>query len=354
MWTQVNVIVSASMNAYFDPYTPRNVTTELDETIFMQCRVHNLDGKTQVSWIRRHDLQILTIGEMTFTPDKRFRVIHESGSTDWTLQLKHAKQEDAGIYECQVSSNPTVSLLVSLTILRSEVAIHGNFYVQLGSPLKLRCNVTASPSPPVRVYWYHNDSMIQYDQQSQRTQVFYELTEYSTTSILIVQDAKRTDSGKYTCKANSADNKSADVVVTNGKHTQAIVDMSSQSSSTSAAVSLSGRLYTVVAGLLLSLLLTAVQRGCFLRSDSSTPTRVRGRPAGTVRCCRSNCQRLRSNISAISWSKREDRLLTSRRVADTAADSTADDVVSAIRDVVSESADTKWRIKKSSVPDISY
>ncbi len=41
-----------------------------------------------MSWIRRSDLMILTIGETTYTQDKRFSPIHERGSDVWILKVR--------------------------------------------------------------------------------------------------------------------------------------------------------------------------------------------------------------------------------------------------------------------------
>lgn len=87
--------------------------------------------------------------------------------------------------------------------------------MEQGESLRLECNVTANPRPPVYVYWYHNNTIIT-DERTRRTQVIYERTTYSTVSILIVENARRTDSGTYMCKPDSASGTSAEVVVVNG------------------------------------------------------------------------------------------------------------------------------------------
>ena len=57
----------------------------------------------QVSWIRRSDLKILTIGLILYTKDNRFCPIHDPASNVWILKLAQAQVEDSGDYECQVS-----------------------------------------------------------------------------------------------------------------------------------------------------------------------------------------------------------------------------------------------------------
>ena len=55
-----------------------------------------------VSWIRLSDYQILTNGLRTFTGDKRFKLLHSAGSSEWTLELVSVSEKDEGGYQCQV------------------------------------------------------------------------------------------------------------------------------------------------------------------------------------------------------------------------------------------------------------
>ena len=56
----------------------------------------------QVSWVRRRDWHILTIGGGSYTTDGRVQVIYNDLKRDWVLQIKFVKDTDRGIYECQV------------------------------------------------------------------------------------------------------------------------------------------------------------------------------------------------------------------------------------------------------------
>lgn len=86
----------------------------------------------KVSWIRKHDLHVLTSGESTFTGDNRFSAHHDKdeslGATTgshsrmnfdldvWTLQIKFTRLTDAGEYQCQVNSEPKISISVFLNV----------------------------------------------------------------------------------------------------------------------------------------------------------------------------------------------------------------------------------------------
>jgi len=72
----------------------------------------------QVSWIRHRDIHILTVGAYTYTSDQRFQAIHHRSHSDqWTLHIKWAQKRDAGIYECQVSTQPVRSIFVTLNVV---------------------------------------------------------------------------------------------------------------------------------------------------------------------------------------------------------------------------------------------
>ncbi|GLH11028.1 Uncharacterized protein GBIM_15887 [Gryllus bimaculatus] len=72
---------------------------------------------SQVSWIRHRDIHILTVGGYTYTSDQRFQANHHRDNEDWTLQIKWAQKRDAGVYECQISTQPVRSYFVNLNIV---------------------------------------------------------------------------------------------------------------------------------------------------------------------------------------------------------------------------------------------
>ena len=93
-----------------------------------------------MSWIRQRELNgivrpvILTTGLFTYTSDQRFSVVQRSmteysssssitdGSlTDWVLQIKFVQPRDAGIYECQVSTEPRISENFHLNVVGNAV-----------------------------------------------------------------------------------------------------------------------------------------------------------------------------------------------------------------------------------------
>lgn len=71
----------------------------------------------QVSWIRKRDLHILTVGILTYTNDQRFQALHQEGSDEWTLKISSPQPRDSGTYECQVSMEPKISLAFRLSVI---------------------------------------------------------------------------------------------------------------------------------------------------------------------------------------------------------------------------------------------
>lgn len=72
---------------------------------------------SQVSWIRRRDFQLLTVGLSTYSSDDRFLVEHARHMGHWSLRIKSVRDEDKGLYECQLNLYPTVSIFVELKVV---------------------------------------------------------------------------------------------------------------------------------------------------------------------------------------------------------------------------------------------
>lgn len=67
--------------------------------------------------MRKRDMHILSAGISMYTSDLRFQVIHPEKSENWTLQIKSPQERDSGVYECQVSTEPKMSLNYSLNVI---------------------------------------------------------------------------------------------------------------------------------------------------------------------------------------------------------------------------------------------
>lgn len=206
---------------YFDNSTSRNVTTTSGKTAYLPCRVRHLGDRT-VSWIRRKDLHVLTVGRFTYTSDQRFQTIHLENSDDWTLQVKYPQRKDGGVYECQVSTVPKMSHFVTLNVIESKAKIIGGptLYINSGSTINLTCLVMESPVPPDYVFWYHNGKVINYD--SPRGISVHTEKAQRTTSKLLISNAQPNDSGNYSCVPSNAEPAAIGLHVLNGEHPAAM------------------------------------------------------------------------------------------------------------------------------------
>ncbi|XP_076334493.1 zwei Ig domain protein zig-8-like [Tachypleus tridentatus] len=211
-----------STSPSFDPSPSKNITTQIGQTVYLHCMVNNLGDKT-VSWIRRRDLHLLSVGTETYINDERFSAAHVEGTNDWPLQIKYPQLTDTGLYECQVSSDPKISFFVKLNVLEPKAEILGTrpLYVKTGTSINLTCVISDSPEPPVFVFWYHNDRMINYDRDRGKISL-QKGEDDAAISTLYIRDAQPTDSGNYTCGPSNSDATSISVFFLNGENPAAI------------------------------------------------------------------------------------------------------------------------------------
>lgn len=73
--------------------------------------------KKPISWLRVRDGHILTVDQTTFIADQRFQSIYTVDPERWSLQIKYVHIDDAGTYECQVSTEPKTSAIIYLFVI---------------------------------------------------------------------------------------------------------------------------------------------------------------------------------------------------------------------------------------------
>ncbi|XP_073960269.1 uncharacterized protein [Choristoneura fumiferana] len=248
---------------YFDDVSPRNVTAVVGQTAVLHCRAKHIGNRT-VSWMRKRDLHILTSHIFTYTGDARFSVLHREASDDWDLRVEYVQPRDAGVYECQINTEPKINMAVFLTVedeshtpateapSRSSAAaasIWGSqdVYVKKGSTISLTCSVNVHSSPPssASVLWYHGNSVVDFDSPRGGISLETEKTEGGTTSKLLVTKAALTDSGNYTCVPNNAHPASVSVHVLNGEHPAAMQTSNRASSYLTAQLSCAAITYLI-------------------------------------------------------------------------------------------------------------
>ncbi|XP_017461949.1 PREDICTED: uncharacterized protein LOC108355287 isoform X2 [Rhagoletis zephyria] len=185
---------------YFGTENSTVVTTQIGATAHIPCSVHNI-GDGVVSWIRKKDYHLLTVGLTTYSSDERFSATHLKHSEDWTLQIKFVQLRDAGVYECQVSTHPPTSIFLHLNVVaRAEITGPPIRYLTPGSTLRLQCRVVQNTEASEFIFWYHDNRMINYDSDrgiNVSTDPDFQSSE------LTIQRTRREHSGNFTCVASN-------------------------------------------------------------------------------------------------------------------------------------------------------
>uniref|UniRef100_A0A182JL28 Ig-like domain-containing protein n=1 Tax=Anopheles atroparvus TaxID=41427 RepID=A0A182JL28_ANOAO len=181
---------SAALQPYFDFDVPRNLTVTVGQTGFLHCRVERL-GDKDVAWIRQRDLHILTTGASTYTSDQRFQVIRQENSVNWTLQIKYPQVRDSGVYECQINTEPKMSLSYRLNVI-------GNTLIE---PAGQENDIHTSENRRIIVETDWTDVL---------------------TSRLKIKRVVQSDTGNYTCVPTMAKSASVYAHVISGEHPAAM------------------------------------------------------------------------------------------------------------------------------------
>ncbi|XP_034948618.1 lachesin-like [Chelonus insularis] len=155
-------------------YPLENVTIAQGRDATFTCVVNNLGGyrvspssytsgdhsgtKARVAWIKADTKAILAIHEHVITNNARLSVTHNDYNT-WTLNIKNAKEEDRGLYMCQVNTDPMKSqsafleVVIPPDIISEETS--GDLMVPEGSSAKLTCKARGYPEPEIT--WRRED-----------------------------------------------------------------------------------------------------------------------------------------------------------------------------------------------------
>ncbi|KAI8423497.1 hypothetical protein MSG28_012610, partial [Choristoneura fumiferana] len=186
------------------------VTSQTGSTALLPCVIRNI-GDGIISWIRRKDYHLLTVGLTTYSSDQRFQAIH----------LQHSEKRDAGVYECQVSSHPPTSIFLRLDVVEARAQISGptEKYLKPGSTLRLQCAVVQTTEAPAFVFWYHNSRMINYDAERG---INVTTDAAQRVSDLLIPAASAIHAGNYTCVPNNAVPASIYVHIFNGENPAAM------------------------------------------------------------------------------------------------------------------------------------
>jgi len=224
----------------FDTDLPQDVTGVTGQTAYLSCRVFERENKT-ISWIRHSDLHILTVGRYTYTADLRYQSIYNPTTDEWILQIKFLREQDRGMYECQVSSQPVRSFFVRLNIVdslpaekfgtlyndaglitgpRTSILSGKEVHVETGSTLNLTCLVENFKIKPHYLLWFFKNQTIDYTSPRGGISVVNSENEVPINddipvsqqtrhtgfkSTLLLHRVSDLDSGSYTCRPSNSD-----------------------------------------------------------------------------------------------------------------------------------------------------
>ncbi|VVC93894.1 unnamed protein product [Leptidea sinapis] len=192
-----------SKNGIFLTENCTTVIAQIGTTAILHCEVSDITENT-VTWIRRKDYSLLSVGLVTYSADSRFLSAHGRHVKDWALHIRFATSADGGYYECQVPTHPPTSIFFKLVLVAAYAEIVGESekIIHEGSMLKLvdQRNHVAS-----YVFWYFENIMINYDLNG------VSVHNGRHTSELMIDTAEPRHAGNYTCVPANA--KAASVTV---------------------------------------------------------------------------------------------------------------------------------------------
>ncbi|XP_038221991.1 uncharacterized protein LOC119839661 [Zerene cesonia] len=209
----------------------------------LRCKVLRLADRA-VSWVRSSDLQILTHAGAVFTADSRVSCASArdagpglaapdaddilTSEEDWDpyasvhiLRIERLRLGDSGRYECQINTEPKLSLFYNLTVIDTalpEVLVMpvGGSVARgaLGGAARLACEARYEPAPgsrlapdavaalpPLRLRWTHKGEML--DPQSSRGGISLDTERWAGRAVsrLTLAQLTAADAGRYSCAA---------------------------------------------------------------------------------------------------------------------------------------------------------
>ncbi|XP_042892148.1 zwei Ig domain protein zig-8-like [Penaeus japonicus] len=176
------------------------VVAQVGGTATIKCYTHFL-GDEMVTWLKRDEEHLLTAGGQVYSSEQRYSVSHVRHQQLWELSVRDVRLSDAGIYECQMTSHPPSSLFFYLRVVEAQAVIQGapDVHVHTGVSLKLHCAVELATEPPLYIFWFHNDSMINYAPKRP-----LKVMKHNFASSLVINNVTWDDAGSYRCEPHKA------------------------------------------------------------------------------------------------------------------------------------------------------
>ena len=93
---------------------PHNISALAGSSATLDCGVSPPVLSHTVSWLRRSDLSVLTVGSLVFTSDPRITVVTTHNT--YSISIARVGVEDQGEYACQVNTRPRITHTVYLRV----------------------------------------------------------------------------------------------------------------------------------------------------------------------------------------------------------------------------------------------
>ncbi|XP_063433098.1 fibroblast growth factor receptor-like 1 [Mytilus trossulus] len=201
----------------------QNITVHRNDRAILNCTIRHR-GTKNVQWGILNSSHPLTIGDLTWTSDKRFSVSSSNYNKTverWNLVIDNVQPKDTNTYECQISSIVTRLRLVHLTVLPTQrkispgVSLKGTTLLDSRGTIIITCNATGAERAPESVDWFHEGSIIrqQSSKWSGRVKISMkaDVLRRSLISQLIIERSTLKDRGAYICRSPDKIMKSIEV-----------------------------------------------------------------------------------------------------------------------------------------------
>ncbi|XP_063848076.1 fibroblast growth factor receptor-like 1 isoform X2 [Scylla paramamosain] len=188
------------------PLTPEEqnntvIVAQVGSTATIQCYTHYLPDE-MVTWTKRDQDQLLTAGIQVYSSATRYSVAHVRHQKLWELSIRDVRLSDAGLYECQVTSHPPASLFFTLRVVEAKAVLEAGaeVHVHTGVKFRLQCTVQNATKPPDYIFWFHNDTMVNFAKHGRPITVVQD----SFASTLLIANVSWSDAGAYRCEPHLA------------------------------------------------------------------------------------------------------------------------------------------------------
>lgn len=105
-------------------FTPSQVDATVDGNNLI-----SYSSLLKISWVRQKDLHIISAGPFVYTSDERFEPKHVDHTDEWYLHIKYVQTADTGTYECQISTEPKMSLPFYLNVIGKIHFFYVHFFL---------------------------------------------------------------------------------------------------------------------------------------------------------------------------------------------------------------------------------